>query len=100
MTTKPIALHEVFHTLGAVHPDAPNHNDNNRHHVSEPCPTIITEGTIKDMMCGGVTLYNEFGSGFPVIDYGRNDYYNGPNDEGDLPEGITNIAKSPWIIHP
>lgn len=72
-------LHEIFHSLDAVHPEAPNHN--NGHVNDHPGDLMYLPGP--DDPPGKPTRY---------VDYGRDDYF-GKN----VPEGVNNIAHSPYL---
>ncbi len=103
MAVEATAVHELAHTMSVVDDNAPNSRPDSPAHVSEPCPRIIKDGTISDLMCAsGGGKYSDVGDvkQLPTLDYGRDDYYNDTNDEGNLPSNVTNLADSPWIIHP
>lgn len=79
--TSPMAVHMLAHTLDVVGDDAP--------HVVDAENTGHVDDSHFDLMHRSIGLY-QLGV---VLDHGRDDYYN----ESRLPDGVTNLAKSPYL---
>lgn len=81
------ALHELFHTLGVVDKNAPNHC-NNRHVCDDL--EIDRPPHIGDLMGRGA---DDDGI---ILDLNRDDYYS----KGGLPDEVTNLYHSPYFTPP